>query len=110
MPAGGCYANATAIANEYSELEYQQGILVMIIDGKPIASVCHAWNTGPAGQIIDTTQDGYLPYSPARYSLTATSQTARNTTPNAEHSLPQSASPSHPVNSTRKPTGALPTC
>jgi hypothetical protein len=57
MPPNNCYANAKLLAEEYPGLTYQEGIQVSRISGKRITSVRHAWNIGPAGQIIDATED-----------------------------------------------------
>jgi len=55
MPEGTCLASSTELANRFTELGFQEGILVMSIAGEPKASVRHAWNVGPNGEIVDTT-------------------------------------------------------
>ena len=57
MPPNNCYANAKLLAQEYSELTYQVGVLVARVSGERRTSLRHAWNVGPAGQIIDATED-----------------------------------------------------
>lgn len=57
MPPNNCYANAKLLAQEYPELTYQEGVLVARVSGERSTSVRHAWNVGPAGQIIDATED-----------------------------------------------------
>jgi hypothetical protein len=55
MPEGTCAASSRLLANRYPELGYQEGILVMRVGGELRASVRHAWNVGPSGEVIDTT-------------------------------------------------------
>ncbi len=57
MPPNNCYANAKLLAQEYPELTYQEGVLVARVSGERRTSLRHAWNVGPAGQIIDATED-----------------------------------------------------
>lgn len=55
MPEGTCAASSRLLAGRYPELGYQEGILVMRVGGELRASVRHAWNVGPSGEVIDTT-------------------------------------------------------
>ena len=55
MPLGTCTESSTELTETFPELRYQEGILVMSIGGAPRASVRHAWNVGPNGEIVDTT-------------------------------------------------------
>lgn len=55
MPEGTCVESSRDLTNRFPQLRYQEGILVMIVDGHPIGSVHHAWNVGPNGEIVDTT-------------------------------------------------------
>lgn len=75
MPEGTCLASSRLLARKHPELRYQEGILVMSFDGELRASVRHAWNMGPGGEVIDTTNRtepfmgleityGYIPDGP----------------------------------------------
>jgi hypothetical protein len=55
MPEGTCLASSRLLTSRYPALRYQDGILVMRVGGELRASVRHAWNVGPSGEIIDTT-------------------------------------------------------
>jgi len=55
MPPGTCTESSTELAERFPKLRYQEGILVMSIGGEPKSSVRHAWNVGPNGEIVDTT-------------------------------------------------------
>jgi hypothetical protein len=67
MPPNNCYANAKLLAQEYPELTYQEGVVVARVGGERRTSLRHAWNVGPAGQIIDATEDtGPKTFGPGR--------------------------------------------
>lgn len=55
MPEGTCAASSRLLAIRYPALGYQEGILVMRVGGELRTSVRHAWNVGPSGDVIDTT-------------------------------------------------------
>lgn len=56
MPHGTCQASSILLANKHPDLHYQEGVLVMLVDGEVKASVRHAWNIGPGGEVIDSTR------------------------------------------------------
>ena len=59
MPPGTCRESSWVLAACYDELEYVEGILVMIIpttDGQVVRGhIEHAWNVTPDGTVIDST-------------------------------------------------------
>jgi len=58
--------NAAIIAAYYPELTYQEGILAKCIGGRLATSVRHAWNIGPAGEIIDITRSEITTFGPGQ--------------------------------------------
>jgi hypothetical protein len=55
MPEGTCQESSRWLAEEFAELEYVEGVLIVFEGGRPIEWLEHAWAETADGQIADAT-------------------------------------------------------